>query len=94
MRQLTIDCRGFVPRSDLHDAFARALSFPDWYGNNLDALHDQLTSLAEETRIELIFWEDAETAFGRYAQGAKRAILDAAEKNPNLTVTFYQNAAI
>ena len=88
MRQITIDCRGFVPRSDLHDAFARALSFPDWYGNNLDALHDQLTSLSQETCIELLHWEDAETALGRYAQGAKRAILDAAEKNPNLTVTF------
>ena len=94
MRQITIDCRGFVPRSDLHDAFARALSFPDWYGNNLDALHDQLTSLSQETRIELLYWEDVEASLGRYAQGAKRAILDAAEKNPNLTVAFYQDAAI
>ncbi len=88
MRQLTIDCRGFVPRSDLHDAFARALSFPDWYGNNLDALHDQLTSLSEETSIELLHWQDAEASLGKYALGAKRAILDAAEKNPNLTVVF------
>ena len=26
MKQITIDCRGFVPRSDLHKAFADALA--------------------------------------------------------------------
>lgn len=90
MKEVTIDCQGFVPRSDLHDAFARALSFPDWYGGNLDALHDQLTSLCEPTQITLLHWDAAEEAFGKYALGAKRTILDAAEENPNLTVTFCQ----
>ena len=88
MKQITIDCRGFVPRSDLHAAFAKALAFPDWYGNNLDALHDQLTALGEPIHIELLHWEDAEASLGRYALGAKRAILDAAEENPNLTAEF------
>ena len=27
-------------------AIARALSFPDWFGQNLDALHDSLTDLS------------------------------------------------
>lgn len=88
MKEVTIDCRGFVPRSDLHDAFARALSFPDWYGNNLDALHDQLTTICEETHIRLLHWDAAEVSLGKYALGAKRAILDAQAQNPNLTVTF------
>lgn len=88
MKEITIDCRGFVPRSDLHNAFSRALSFPDWYGNNLDALHDQLTSICEDTHLLLLHWEDAQTALGRYACGAKLAILDAEEENPFLTVSF------
>lgn len=88
MKEITIDCRGFVPRSDLHEAFARALSFPDWYGGNLDALHDQLTSICEETAIQLIHWDEAEASMGRYAISAKRAILDAAEENPVLQVEF------
>ena len=88
MKEITIDCRGFVPRSDLHRAFADALSFPDHYGNNLDALHDCLTDLSEETRIRLVNWEDAEKNLGSYARATKRAILDAATQNPNLAIMF------
>lgn len=88
MKEITIDCRGFVPRSDLHRAFANALSFPDHYGNNLDALHDCLTEIHEETRIRLENWEAAEAALGSYARNAKRAILDAAIENTNLAVLF------
>ena len=88
MKDITIDCRGFVPRSDLHRAFADALAFPDYYGNNLDALHDCLTDISEETRIRLLNWMDAEQRLGNYARSAKRAILDAATENRNLAVIF------
>jgi len=88
MRDITIDCRGFVPRSDLHKAFADALAFPDHYGNNLDALHDCLTDISEETRIRLLHWADAEANLGNYARATKRAILDAALQNSNLAVLF------
>ena len=88
MKDITIDCRGFVPRSDLHRAFADALAFPDHYGNNLDALHDCLADISEETRIRLLNWMDAEQRLGNYARSAKRAILDAAMENRNLAVIF------
>ena len=88
MKNITIDCRGFVPRSDLHKAFADALAFPDHYGNNLDALHDCLTDISEDTRIHLVNWADAEEKFGNYARSAKRAILEAAIENKNLAVLF------
>ena len=88
MKDITIDCRGFVPRSDLHRAFADALAFPDHYGNTLDALHDCLTDICEPTRIRLLNWADAEERLGNYARSAKRAILDAAIENENLAVCF------
>ena len=88
MKNITIDCRGFVPRSDLHKAFADALAFPDHYGNNLDALHDCLTDISEDTRIHLVNWADAEEKLGNYALSAKRAILEAAIENKNLAVLF------
>lgn len=88
MKDITIDCRGFVPRTDLHKAFAEALAFPDHYGNNLDALYDCLTDIALETRIRLVNWNAAEESLGSYAHSAKRAILDAATENQNLAVIF------
>ena len=88
MKDITIDCKGFVPRSDLHKAFADALAFPDHYGNNLDALHDCLTEISEKTRLHLVNWADAEAQLGAYARSTKRAILEAAIENTNLAVLF------
>lgn len=88
MKDITIDCRGFVPRSDLHKAFADALAFPDHYGNNLDALHDCLTEISEKTRLHLVNWADAEAQLGTYARSTKRVILEAAIENTNLAVLF------
>lgn len=88
MRDITIDCCDFVPRSDLHKAFADALSFPEYYGNNLDALHDCLTDISEPTRIQLLHWDAAEETLGSYARSTKRVILDAAIENTNLAVIF------
>ncbi len=88
MKEITIDCRGFVSRSDFHKAFADALSFPDHYGNNLDALHDCLTEIGGETRLRLLHWETAEESLGNYGKAAKRAILEAACQNRKLSVLF------
>lgn len=88
MKEITIDCRGFLPRTELHKAFADALAFPDCYGNNLDALHDCLTEISEKTRIRLLNWADAEQNLGNYARATKRAILEAAIENKNLAVLF------
>ena len=88
MREITLDCRGFVPRSEVHRVFAEALAFPDHYGNNLDALHDCLTSLPEETKLTLLHWEATQEGLGRYALGLKRVLTDSEEENPMLHIQF------
>lgn len=88
MKTVTIDCSPMADRNAFHDVFADALSFPDWYGRNLDALHDLLTAISEETTLQLLHWGAAENALGNYALAAKRAMTHAAGKNPNLTVEF------
>lgn len=88
MKQATLDCRGFVPRSELHRAFSEALSFPDHYGNNLDALHDCLTAISEETQLTLLYWDTAETSLGRYAAALKRVLMDSEQENPKLHILF------
>jgi hypothetical protein len=40
-----IDLRRIVDRDSFHDVFAEAFGFPDFYGRNMDAWVDCLTSL-------------------------------------------------
>lgn len=88
MKEAKLDCRDFVSRSTLHRAFAEALSFPDHYGCNLDALHDCLTSVSEETRLTLLYWQAAEEGLGRYAAALKRVLTDSGNENPLLHILF------
>ena len=88
MRSVTLNCQGFVPRNALHKAFADALSFPDHYGNNLDALHDCLTALPGETELTLLNWAAAEENLGRYAAALKRVLEDSAQENPLLHIHY------
>ena len=53
MREVTLDLSPMTGIADFHEAIARELNFPSWYGANYDALHDQLTALTEETRLIL-----------------------------------------
>ena len=84
MKDVTIDCRGFVPRSDLHKAFADALSFPDHYGNNLDALHDCLTAISENTHITFLHFPFLPFS----SAGLLRVLRDSENENPNLEISF------
>ena len=42
MEEKIIDCSTIRTKEDLHRLFRETLSFPEWYGNNLDALYDML----------------------------------------------------
>ena len=81
---VTIDCSSIQTREDLHRVFSQALSFPAWYGNNLDALHDLLTTLKGTIRLEN--WNTAEAALGKYGIAAARAIAAAGLENTDLDI--------
>lgn len=82
MKNVIIDCAGIETSRQLHAAFAEALGFPGWYGSNLDALHDCLTSLPEETEIALANF----ASLPALCNGFRRVLLDAEEENPYLKV--------
>lgn len=81
MKEITIDCAGLEDSRALHKALAEKLGFPDWYGNNLDALHDMLTSIAENTSLTLVNTECV-------SRGFRRVMRDAEAKNPHFIVTL------
>ena len=83
MKKIRIDCTGFS-KEDLHCALAESLNFPEWYGKNLDALHDALTEISEDVQLTLVHFD----AMQNCRRGFLRVFTDAVEENLHLTVNF------
>ena len=62
-----------------HEILARELSFPPYYGANLDALHDCLTAISADTAIILADAADADARLLRVLRAS-------AGENPRLRV--------
>ena len=74
--ELTLDCRKELPQ--LHEQLAQELCFPEWYGKNLDALHDCLNDIVFPVTITVLF--------GDLHPKLLRVLYDCTEENPNLTI--------
>lgn len=84
MKHITIDCTLIPDKATLHQALAQALNFPDYYGNNLDALYDCLTDIREDITLTLQSFHTMGIFRGSY-----QAVLEEAEQeNPHLIVTI------
>ena len=86
---VTIDCKEIQTKEDFHRIFSKSLYLPGSYGNNLDALHDCLTSLPQKTVINLLHTESLIHNLGPYGRAAIAAIAHAERENPErLTVNM------
>ena len=88
MERIVINCGTITAREVFHTAMAQALDFPDWYGGNLDALHDLLTAITGETALQLHGWGDAKAALGVYGTRLEKVLAVSALENPHLTIEF------
>ena len=79
-----VDCTSLSQAKDLHSTLAQLLDFPQWYGNNLDALYDCLTELPSPVMLHLTHWDTAKP----WASGFENVLADAQDANPSLTVIF------
>ena len=66
----------------LHRAVSEALDFPDWYGENLDALYDCLTDSQEETEILIVHKQKLEEHLGNYVSAMTKMLSQAEKENP------------
>lgn len=74
-----LDAQKMGSRKAAHAYLKEMLSFPDYYGNNLDALYDCLTDL-ESTEVRFVNTDDAP----EYFQKVQRVFADAARRNEGL----------
>ena len=86
--EIKIYQRFMKSREKAHAHIARRLSFPDYYGRNLDALHDLLTERREDTEIVIKGSKRLMEAMDGYGKRIIDVMLDAAEENKYLKVTL------
>ena len=75
-------------RQALHQTLAAGLRFPDWYGGNLDALHDCLTDVGEPTELVIRNGRALDEAMGDQAAALRRVLVDCAAESEWFTVAW------
>ena len=86
MRKLTLLCEPLGDLHELHVTMKELLSFPEYYGENFDAMFDCLTDICEPTRLEVR--DLKKSGLGAAARVFRQVLLDADESNPNFHVKF------
>ena len=84
MDEIIIDCSRIDSPRQFHVTLAEKLSFPEYYGKNLDALYDCLTQISCQTKIRLTGFEKLPS----FSRGFRRVMENAQEDNPCLRVYF------
>ena len=87
MKQITINCAQIGTMAEMHAILARELNFPQWYGRNLDALHDCLTAICEQTQITFLHFP----ALPFPSAGLLRVLQDSENENNNLEILLITN---
>ena len=84
----TIDLYGAESRAEIHKRIRRGLPVPEYYGNNLDALHDVLAECEEDT--EIVFKNSTKTApnMRGYVEALRWMCSETAEENPEIQIEF------
>lgn len=88
MKKLIFDGEQITDSDSLNITLKRVLNFPDYYGYNLDALHDCLTDVCEEVMIYVKNTEALREKLGDYADSFVKVLQDSASENKWLHVTI------
>lgn len=84
--KITLDLRGCATPEAVQEALRRGLAFPEYYGYNLDALHDMLTQWDRGCGLALRLPGAPAEKVKDYLPKIKRVFEDAARENPRLRV--------
>ena len=81
MNNITLKLDKFSKKEELHSYLKKKMKFPDYYGENLDALFDCLTDISTDTAADIKYDADNEL---------QRAVLavfsDAVSQNTHLAI--------
>ena len=95
---LTVDLSEVKTVEALHVALKEAFEFPEYYGGNLDALHDCLTDIAvkatetEPITVTFAGYKKAKRALGSDFHNFRNVLNDVSEEYPNFIVEWRRKA--
>ena len=84
MRTVIIDGRRCKSKEQAHEYIARKLQMPSYYGKNLDALYDILTSFDERIHLRIRYFSKVETRPNDYRSKLLKVFDDAAKENKRI----------
>lgn len=92
MREIILDLTPFVEKISLHGYLKETLDFPFYYGANLDALHDELSSEVVPTRITVRYPAAPQGPMADYLPRLLRVFRDCAQENYHLEIRYEEIA--
>ena len=87
---IIINLTGISSKEMLHSILKEAFDLPDYYGANLDALHDVLTEQSEGWVIVFYSASVPETTMGKYMKNLRRMCAAAAVENEGLLRVVFE----
>ena len=88
MREVMLDLTSFEDKISLHSYLKETLGFPFYYGANLDALYDELTSETSELSVTVALPKSPKGGMADYLPRLRMVFEDAARENYHLKVQF------
>lgn len=88
MREVMLDLTSFEEKISLHSYLKETLGFPFYYGANLDALYDELTSETSELSVTVVLPKAPKGGMADYLPRLRMVFEDAARENYHLKVQF------
>ena len=88
MLEIILDGALMTDRQAVHDLLTEKFAFPDYYGRNLDALYDLLSTYSGEVNVTLIHESQMYESLGNYGKSLVSTLRDAAAANINLMLSI------
>lgn len=81
MKRYVINCKKIKSKEQLFDEIKKTLPVPDYFGSNLDALHDFLSG--QKITLELRKFSSLRSALGGYAESLEGMLEATDEESSN-----------
>ena len=92
MENILLDITPYNEKISLHSYLKEQLTFPFYYGANLDALYDELSSIEQPTQITLVYNDHPIIGHERYIPRLVEVFRAAAQDNYHLKITIKEKA--